>query len=114
MRHIVDEVVLDLIIALLTEDDHNGEDKRDNQHNREHHCRNHKADAGEDVRVHVGEVNHHDTHLRRRVITEKRLPISIFLTFFRVVRTTVDLATIGSLSSNLKLIRSFKGLSEAV
>ena len=64
MRHIVDEVVLDLIIAFLAEDHHNSEYKRDNQHYREDHRRNHEADAGEDVRVHVGKVNHHDTHLR--------------------------------------------------
>ena len=64
MGHIVDEVVLNLVIALLTEDHHNGEDKRDQQHDGEHHRRNHKADTGEDVGVHVREVNHHDTHLR--------------------------------------------------
>ena len=56
VRHIVDEVVLDFRIAFLTEDDHDGEDERDKQYHCKDDAGNHEAHTGEDVRVHLREV----------------------------------------------------------
>ena len=99
--HIVDEVVLNLRIALLAEDDEDREDKGDNQHNREDDSRNHKSDAREDIGTHVGEVNLHHTHLRRRVVAEKRLLIGVLLTFLTIVRTAIHLTTIGCFNAEM-------------
>ena len=92
--HIVDEVVLDLGIPLLTEDDDDSENKRDEQHDGEDDAGNHEAHTGEDVGVHLGEVDANDTTLRLRVVAEKHLLVGIFLAFVGIVRTTVDLTTI--------------------
>ena len=73
MGHIIDEIVLDLSISLLSEDDHDGEDEGDEQHQRENDARNHEAHTGEDVAVHIREVNLHDSHLRLRVVAEEHL-----------------------------------------
>ena len=73
VRHIVDEVVLNLRISFLTEDDDDGEDKGDEQHYCEYHCWNHETDVGVDVLVHTGEVNLQDTPLGSRVIQEQCL-----------------------------------------
>ena len=64
VRHIVDEVVLDLRIAFLTEDDHNRKHEGDKQHDGEDHRRNHKPHTRENVGVHVGEMDLHNTHFR--------------------------------------------------
>ena len=45
MSHIVDEVVLDLRIALLSEDNINGEDKGDQQYDGKDDGRNHESYA---------------------------------------------------------------------
>ena len=64
MSHIIDEVVLDLTIALLAENHHNGEEERDEQHDGKDQSWNHEPYAGEDVGVHVGEMHQNDSHLR--------------------------------------------------
>ena len=64
MGHIIDEVVLDLRVTLLAEDDHNGKNKGDQQHQCKDHRRDHEAHTGEDIGVHIGEVDLHHTHLR--------------------------------------------------
>ena len=64
MGHVIDEVVLNLRVALLAENHHDGKDKGDEQHHGENHGGNHEAHTGEDVRAHVGEMNLHHTHLR--------------------------------------------------
>ena len=49
MGHVVDEVVLDLCVTLLTEDDHDGEDECEQQDDGENHGRNHEPYTGIDV-----------------------------------------------------------------
>ena len=101
MSHVVDEVVLNLCIALLTEYHHDGKDERNQQHNGENDAGNHEAHTGEDVRVHLWEVNAHHTHLRPWVVLEKILLIGKLLTFVRIVRTTEHLTTIGGRNSEM-------------
>ena len=70
MGHIVDEVILDLRIPLLTEDNEDGEDKGNQQYDGENHRRYHETYTREDVGVHVWEMNLHHSHLRRGVVVE--------------------------------------------
>ena len=97
MGHIVDEIVLDLRITFLTEDDEDGEDKGYQQHHREGDGRNHEPHTGKDVGAHIREMYLHHTHLRRRVVAEKRLLIGVLLTFLTIVRTAVYLTAVSSL-----------------
>ena len=94
--HIVDEVVLDLRIALLAEYDIDGEDEGNEQNNRKDDGWDHKRHTGEDVGAHIGEMDLHHTHLRRGVVTEEGLLVGVFLTLLAIVRTTVYLAAVGS------------------
>ena len=99
--HIVDEVILDLRIALLAEDDINGEDEGDEQHDCKDDGRDHEPHTGEDVGTHVREVDLHHAHLRRRVVVEERLLVGVLLTFLAVVRTTVNFTPIGRLHTEV-------------
>ena len=103
MGHIVDEVVLDLRIPLLTEYHDDGEDKRHDQHERKDHRRNHETDRREDVTVHVGEMNPDHSHLGLRVIPEQHLGIGVFFAVVGVVRTTINLPAI--LCAHREMIR---------
>ena len=94
MRHIIDEVILDLRIFLLSEYHDDGEDEGNQQHDGEDDARNHKPHAGEDVAVHIREVNLHDTHLRLWVVAEQHLRITIFLALVGIVWATIDLSAI--------------------
>ena len=93
--HVVDEVVLDLCVALLAEDDHNGEDERDEEHQGEDDGRNHESHRGVDVLAHLGEVDAHHAHLRGRVVAEQGLCIAVFGPRLFVVRAAVHLAAVG-------------------
>ena len=92
--HVVDEVVLDLAVALLPEDDHDGEDERDEQDDGEHHAGNHEPDTGEDIAVDVGKVNAHHAHVRCRVIAEEHLAIGVLTALITIVGTPVDLTSV--------------------
>ena len=92
--HVVDEIVLDFRVPLLTEDDHDGEDEGDEQHQREDDARNHEAHTGENVAVHIREVNLHDTHLRLRVVAEKHLRIAVLLALVAKIWAAVHLSSI--------------------
>ena len=94
VRHIVDEVVLNLGESLLSEHEHQRDDKRDEQDEREHQRRNQKAYRREDVFVHPREVDAHHTRLVLRIVLEKQLRIGILLTLVDIVGTTVYLAPI--------------------
>ena len=94
MRHVVDEVVLHLAVALLPEDDDNREDEGDEQDERKHNARYHEADAREDIAVDVGEVHTQHTHTRRRLIAIERLGVGELRTLVAIVGTTVNLAAI--------------------
>ena len=108
MGHIVDEVILDLRISLLSEDDHDGEDKGDEQYQRKDDTRNHEAHTGEDVAVHIWEVNLYDSHLRLRVVAEEYLRIAVFLTLVGIIRATVHLPAI--LGCYRKVIRDIDSI----
>ena len=108
MGHIVDEVILDLRISLLPEDDHDSEDKGDEQYQRKDDTRNHEAHTGEDVAVHIREVNLYDSHLRLRVVAEEHLGVAVFLTLVGIIRTTVHLPTI--LGCHRKVIRDIDSI----
>ena len=60
---VADKVVFDLSISFLSENHHNGKDKRNEQHEDKDDCRYHKPHTRIDIRVQIGEVNLHDTHL---------------------------------------------------
>ena len=95
VRHVVDEVILDFGIAFLPEDDHDGKDKRDEQHQCEDDGGNHEAHRRIDVLVHVGEVNRHHAHLRSGVVFEEFLRIGFFNALLSIIGTTVDLTSVG-------------------
>ena len=96
MGHIVDEIVLYLRIALLTEDNHNREEEGDEQYDGKDDAWNHEPYAGKNVAAHFGEMHLDNTHLRLRIVLEEVLRVSVFLTFFRIVGTTVNFTAIGS------------------
>ena len=94
MRHIIDEVVLNLGIALLAEDDDDGKDEGDEQYHGEDHGGNHEADARIDIRVHIGEMDAHHAGLCRWVVAEQCLRIAPLLALGRVVGTAIYLASV--------------------
>ncbi len=61
VSHVVDEVVLHLGIALLPEDGHNRENESDEQDQSKDDTWNHESHSREDITVHLGEMNPHDT-----------------------------------------------------
>ena len=95
MGHVVDEVVLDFRIAFLTEDDHDGEDERDKQYHCKDDAGNHETHTGENVRVHLREVDIDHTALGLRVVEEQHLLIGVLLAFVGIVRTAEHLTAIG-------------------
>ena len=94
VRHVVDKVVLDFRVTLLTENDHDGKQERNQQHDGEDDAGNHETHRREDVRVHLRKVDAHNTHLRLRVVAEQYLTIGIFLTFLFKVRTAIHLSSV--------------------
>ena len=56
--------------------------------------RNHEAHTGENVAVHIREVNLHDTHLRLRVVSEEHLRIAVLLALVAKVWAAVHLSSI--------------------
>ena len=108
MGHIIDEIILYLRISLLTENDYYREDKCNKQDQSENDTWNHESHTGEDIAVHIREMNLNHPHLRLRIITEKQLRITILLTFLRIVRTPVNFTTI--LSSYRKMIRNINAI----
>ena len=96
MGHVIDEVVLNFGITLLAENQHNGENKRNEQYHREGQRGNHEAYRREDVAAHIREMNLHHAHFRLGGCSlEEQLRIAIFLALFRIVRTTIDFTAVG-------------------
>jgi len=91
MGHVVDEVVLNLIDALLPEYHVDGEDECDKQNQGEDDARYEELDRLEDVIRHVREVQIQNPDILRRVVGHQHLPVTVFLTFGLVVRTAVNL-----------------------
>ena len=73
MRHIIDEVILDFSEFLLSEDEHQSDDKRNEQNQRKHHGRDDKAHGGENIATHIWEMNAHNPAFVLRIVTEKHL-----------------------------------------
>ena len=94
VSHVIDEVVLDFRIPLLSEDDHDGKDECNQKYQRKDDARNHETYTREDIAVHIREMNPYYPHLRLRVVAEEYLRITIFLAFIRIVRTAVNLSSI--------------------
>ena len=94
MRHVVDEVILDLRELLLPEDGVDGEDEDDQQHQGEYDGRNDEAHTRKDISLHVGEMDVEQSHLCTRVIGVEHLLIGEVLSFGRIVGTSVHLPSI--------------------
>ena len=94
MRHIVDKVILDFRISLLAENDEYRENERYQQHDGENYRRYHEANRRIDITINIGEMYLNYTHLRLWIVAEYHLRIGIFLTFFRILRTTIYFTTI--------------------
>lgn len=62
MCHIIDEIVLNLCIALLSEYDDDGEGEGDKKHQGKDDAWYHELHTTEDIAIHVREVNFHNTH----------------------------------------------------
>ena len=92
--HVVDEVVLDLRVAFLSEDHDDGEDKRHQQDKREDDRRDHEAHTGEDVTVHLGEVDAYDAATVGRVVAKEHLTETALHPLVRVVGAAIDLSSV--------------------
>ena len=94
MRHVVDEIIFHLTVALLPEADHYREDESYYQNEREHNARYHEADTGEDIAVDVGKMNAQHTHPRGRLVAVERLGIGKLRPLIAVIGATVNLTAV--------------------
>ena len=96
MGHIVDKVVLDFRVTLLTEDYKQCKQESNQQYNRKNDAGNHEAHTGENVATHIRKMDLQQTHPRLGVVAEKVLGIGVSFSFVSIVRTAVHLASVSS------------------
>ena len=96
MCHVIDKVVFYFSESFLAKYGVNRKCKYDYHNKRKDYGRYHKADTGEDVLLHVREMNIKNSHLRSGVIRIKFLPVGLFFSYVFIIRATEHFTAVRS------------------
>ena len=110
MRHVVHEVVFHFADALLSDDEIDGDERRDKQDDGEDHCGSYIACDTSDVACLIGEVNDDFAHLSHRVAAEEWLMIAWVVAFFSIVFASIYLSSVACIDNEVEGQRDAVGL----